>query len=252
MEISTVAKFVSTIVGIFGVLLTTGYIVLVLNIISNIGSKLGKEYNIERFGSIYSDTNYQNYENEYRIPQFYIIIFLSRRLLYILIILLCPKIPIAQQALNIYLHTLTFVYDIIMKPYTFSTVLGKLIYFLDLITVIIFGTLPLYMSEGKNQADLIGRIHIYILIFTIGISWIIIIVMNIKTLYLTFKTPTMIERVNQIIEDLNTRNATIRKSTIIGLPIRNRNKKGKRGKPKILVRKNKVVIKTRYSKRFKF
>ena len=121
------------------------------------------------------------------IQRYYIMIFLMRRFLYILIILFIYKYPILQQVCNITLHSLTFLYDIIMRPFPLG-IIGLLIYFFDFILAIIFGTLPLYMVY-INHAEGIGRVHIYILIVTIAISWLIIICINIRTIYRKFNKP---------------------------------------------------------------
>ena len=176
--------------------------VAVLNIISRLGKNLKKEKNMKRFGVLYGDTNYQTKEKRQYLPQYYILVFLMRRFLYVLIILFIFKYPILQQACNITLHTLTFIYDIIMRPFPIGVV-GMLIYFFDFILVIIFGSLPLYMAFS-NYAEDIGRVHIYLLIVTIILSWIIIFCVNIRTIYRKFQRPVItVEEITKRIEDEN-------------------------------------------------
>ena len=104
-----------------------------------------------------------------------------RRFLYIFIILFLFKWPILQQISNILIHFLTFMYDIILRPFPLG-LLGILIYFFDFILMLIFGSLPLYMIY-PDYSDQIARIQIYILVGTIALSWIIIIGLNIRTVY---------------------------------------------------------------------
>ena len=180
-------------------LLSCGYMVIVLNLLSRLGKNLKQEKNINKFGVLYQDTNYQTQENRKRLPQYYIIVFLMRRFLYILIILFIYKYPILQQICNITLHSLTFLYDIIMRPFPLG-IIGLLIYFFDFILAIIFGTLPLYMVY-INHAEGIGRVHIYILIVAIVLSWIIIICINIRTIYRKFhKRLATVEEIEERIE----------------------------------------------------
>ena len=108
-------------------------------------------------------------------------------ILYIYIYIFIYKYPVLQQICNITLHSLTFLYDIIMRPFPLG-IIGMLIYFFDFILAAIFGTLPLYMVY-VNQREDIGRIHIYILIATIVLSWMIIICLNIRTIYRKFHKP---------------------------------------------------------------
>ena len=167
-------------------LLSCTYIVFILNLISHLGRDLKEESNIQMFGVLYSDTNYHSHENRKKLSQYYNIIFLLRRLLYILIILFLYKTPIPQQAFNISIHLLIFIYDITLLPYS-TGLLGILTYFFDFILVLIFGSLPLYLVY-INHAEEIGRIHIYLLVATIAFSWIIIIGVNILTLWKYMQT----------------------------------------------------------------
>ena len=185
IEFKSKASTFASIFGLAGMFLSCGFIVIVLNILSNLGKNLKKEENLERFGSIYSDTNYNSHIRRRNLAHYYIIVFLMRRFLYVFIILFLFKYPIFQQVSNIILHLLTFLYDIIMCPYPLG-ILGVLIYFFDFILALIFGSLPLYIAY-PNKAEQIGRIHIYILIATIAISWIIIIGINIRTIYVKIK-----------------------------------------------------------------
>ena len=161
--------------------LSSGYIVFILNLISRLGRNLKSESNIHKFGVIYSDTNYEKHENRRKLNQYYIMVFLMRRLIYILIILFLYKFSTLQQICNISLHLLTFIYDIILKPYS-TGLIGLLIYFFDFIITLIFGSLPLYIFY-INNADQIGRIHIYVLIVTIALYWSIIIGVNLKAVW---------------------------------------------------------------------
>ena len=165
--------------------LCSSYIVIILNILSRIGNHLGRESNLQKFGTLYSDTNYNSFEKRQKLSHYDIIVFLLRRYLYVFIILFLFRYPILQQITNISLHFLTFLYDIVIRPFPLG-VLGILIYFFDFILMAIFGSLPLYMVFPE-KAEQIGRIHIYILIATIVLSWIIIIIMNAKTVYLKIK-----------------------------------------------------------------
>ena len=165
--------------------ITFGFIALVLNIISNISGQLNRTKIKQKFGCLYADTNYNNEEKKHLLPQFYHLVFLGRRFLYILVILGIYKIPILQQVCNISIHALTFLYDIKLRPYE-ANILGLLIYCFDFIVLVIFATLPLYMVY-PNKAEIIGKVHIYILIATIALSWIIIISINIRVIYNKFK-----------------------------------------------------------------
>ena len=73
-----------------------------------------------------------------------------------------------------------------MKPYSMKTVLGLLSYSFDFIAMAIFASLPIYMNI-TNYSEQAGRIHIYIIVATCGISWIIIIVMLILGWCLQYK-----------------------------------------------------------------
>ena len=201
--------------------------VLVINIISNITEKLESKDNLRKFGVLYEDTNYKTEEQRRRLPQYSIMVFLLRRFLYILIILLLYRFPFLQQSVNIFLHLSVFTYDIVLKPYPIS-VLGILTIFFDLVLVVMFASLPLYMIF-KDQADQIGRIHIYILIATIALSWVIIASMSVRTIYLKFRSPTLAEKIEEIISALHEENVpAIVTKTIPDVP---------RKLPKILVKK---------------
>ena len=184
-----------------GIFLSSYFVILVLNLISVLGKDLGKEHNLKKYGAIYSETNYKKHTQRKALNQYYIIIFLMRRLFYVFIILFIYKYPIMQQCFNIGLHTLTFIYDLIMRPYG-CTLLGIMIYFYDFILVLIVGSLPLYMKFA-DHADYIGRIHIYILVSTLILSWLVIIGVNIRVLYLKFRKPTDNEILDQIISEIN-------------------------------------------------
>ena len=69
-----------------------------------------------------------------------------------------------------------------MRPYPIKSVIGLLIYTFDFIAMGIFASLPIYMNT-TNYAEAAGRIHIYIIIATCVISWLIIIIMMVITLY---------------------------------------------------------------------
>ena len=166
-------------------LISTGIFVLFLNIISNIGGRLKMKKNIQRFGTFYEHTNYKSLENRKRLPHFYINIFLLRRLLYVLIILFLYEYPLIQQIMNIIIHTLAFLYDLKMHPYPIN-VLGLLTYFLNFVVAVIFASLPVYLKPRPFNQTL-GRIHIYILIATFILSWMIIIGMNIFEIYKKYK-----------------------------------------------------------------
>ena len=228
-------------------LLSCGYIVLVLNIISKLGRELKTERNISRFGTIYEDTNYQKHKNRMRLTQYYLIVFLGRRLLYVLIILLLYEVPIVQQSFNIAIHTFTFIYDITMRPFQFN-LLGTLIYFYDLILAIIFGSIPLYMVYPDN-ADQIGRAHIYLMIVVISISWVTIIGTCIYTIYKKLKGPTTSEIVTEIVQNLrkNERDAIY---DLPILPIRVRKGSQAEKKPKMWVL-NKRFSKKKQSRKTK-
>ena len=138
------------------------------------------------FGSLYADTNYSKLKDRRKLPHFRIIVFLFRRLFYVLIIIFLYKYPKLQQSCNIIIHFLILFYDIMMKPYKVKSVLGLLIYFFDFIAVLIFSTLPVYLTPTTN-AETYGKWHIYIIIATIAISWLIIICINVNTVYKAYK-----------------------------------------------------------------
>ena len=168
------------------------------------GKKLEEEDNLQRFGCLYADTNYKSHERRRRIPQYIIIIFLLRRFLYILIILFLYKRPTLQQISNVAIHLIVFLYDLLMRPYPFN-IIGILIYAFDFCLAGLFGSLPLYMLY-PNQSDAIGRIHIYILIVTFGISWTVIIGLNIRTIHRKFRTPSIREQLDAFVEEYNRKN----------------------------------------------
>ena len=77
-------------------------------------------------------------------------------------------------------------------------------YFFDLVLAIFFSSLPIYMIlDDPSESEFMGRVHIYILIATIALSWMIILGMSIRTIYLKFKKPTMKEQLEEIISNLN-------------------------------------------------
>ena len=73
-----------------------------------------------------------------------------------------------------------------MRPYSMKTVIGLLIYTFDFIAMGIFASLPVYMN-ATSYSEQIGRIHIYIIVATCGISWIIIIIMMLIRLCMHYK-----------------------------------------------------------------
>ena len=192
---------------------------------------------IKRFGVLYIDTNYKKHENRMKLHQYYIMTFLARRLFYVLIILFLWRIPITQQVLNITIHSLIFVYDLLCKPCS-TNILGILIYFFDLILVIIFGSLPLYMAYPDYSVTL-GRIHVYILIATIALSWIIIVCSNIIAIYHKLKAPTIDEQADQIIAQLTaTPNYATTEIIPESMPVK---AKEKTKKPTMLVQNKRYV-----------
>ena len=213
--------------------------VVVINIISRITDNLGSEDNLKKFGVLYQDTNYKNEEQRGNLPQYSIMVFLLRRFLYILTILLFYRTPFIQQCINISIHFFTFIYDIILKPYPIS-VLGILTIFFDLVLVVIFVSLPLYMIF-EDQADQIGRIHIYILIATIALSWVIIACMSVRTIYLKFRRPTLEEKVGQIIAALKEENISLTPAMTPGT-VMNTLSNVPRKKPVILIKKTNNFI----------
>ena len=164
-------------------LVTFGFIVIVFNIISKIGGKqLKNRTNLQKFGALYSLTQYSTLKGRARIPQFYIIIFLLQRLLYSLLILFAYKSPKLQQILNILVHTITFLITIIIRPYSIKQMIGAMVYFFDFVGLIIFATLPLYLTPNAN-ADRIGIVHIFLLVGVFVVAWIAIMVSNIYQIY---------------------------------------------------------------------
>ena len=228
-----------------GILLSSGYIVLVLNLISRMGKGLKKEENQQKFGAIYADTNYKKHKERRNMKQYYIIVFLGRRLGYVLIILFLWRMPIVQQCFNIFLHTLTFIYDVLMRPHGI-TLLGIMIYFYDFILLLFFATLPLYMKFVDN-AEFIGRIHIYSLIATLILSWIIIIIVNIRIIYLKFRKPKQSEIIEQIVSQINDESRKDNSSifTRVRLQMNKDKPKTPNKKGKILVRTNIIQHKPR-------
>ena len=181
-------------------ILSFSYLGIVFNIISGIGRRLSRECNLQRYGSLYSDTNYKSHIQRTRLAQYYIIIYLTRRLLYVLLIIFLYKAPIIQQVCNIALHASTFVYSILMKPYAFN-LLGIIIYFFNFMIFLIQASLPLYMIY-PDSASHVGRVQIYIITGVIGISWIVIFSMNFKSIYLKYKKPTLNEQIQAIEQNI--------------------------------------------------
>ena len=189
---------ISSIIGILGMLISTGVIVIFLNVISNIKYQLKNPEIMKKFGGLYEDTNYSKKSQRIRLAQFYIIIFLLRRLCYALIVIFLAEHQLLQQIMNISIHTMAFLYDIIMKPYSMKTVLGLLIYTFDFIAMIIFASLPMYMNI-TTYSEQAGRIHIYIIIATCGISWIIIVVIMVLRLCLLYKNYKIAQNTPEVI-----------------------------------------------------
>ena len=163
-------------------IISIGVIVLFLNVISNIKYELKNPEILRKFGALYEDANYLKRHNRIRLVQFSIIVFLLRRLFYALIVIFLAEHQLVQQIMNIFVHTSTFLYDIIMRPYSMKTILGLLIYTFDFIAMGIFASLPIYMST-TNYAEAAGRIHIYIIVSTCGLAWLIIIIIMGISLY---------------------------------------------------------------------
>ena len=168
------------------------------------GDNLDTEENLQKFGCLYSDTNYKIEEKRRGIPQYTIIIFLLRRFLYILIILFIYRMPNLQQISNVTIHLMVFIYDLHLRPYPFNLI-GLLIYSFDFCLAGLFASLPLYMIF-PSHSDAIGRIHIYMLIVIFGISWMVIVGLNIRTIYRKFKKPSLKEQVEAIVEECNRKN----------------------------------------------
>ena len=171
-----------------GMLISFGFIVLIINILSNISNKLNNESNMQKFGSLYSDTDFVKYESRKKIAHFYIIVFLLRRLFYSWIIIFLYEWPLMQQILNISVHSILLLYDLFMQPYSFKKIIGIMIYSFDFIAVVIFATLPVYLSPNSHAED-IGRFHIYLIVATFVISWITIVAINIINIYQKYTTP---------------------------------------------------------------
>ena len=178
-------------------IISVGMIVVFLNVISNIVKNLENPNLVQSLGTLYADTNYLGDTQRIKLAQFHIIVFLLRRLLYALIIIFLYKHPLFQQILNIAIHSLTFGYDLFMKPYSMKTMLGLLIYFFDFIAFAIFASLPVYLTP-TSYSEQLGRIHIYIIVATCGISWIVIIFMSILNLYIQYKAYNTEERKRQV------------------------------------------------------
>ena len=165
---------------------------------------LEKEENLQKFGCLYSETNYKSHEKRSRIPQYITIIFLMRRFLFVLVILFIYKEPILQQISNVTIHLIVFIYDMLMRPYPFNLI-GILIYSFDFCLAGLFVSLPLYMIF-PNHSDAIGRIHIYILIVIFGLSWVVIVGLNARTIYRQFKTPSIREQLDAFVQEYNRKN----------------------------------------------
>ena len=154
-----------------------------------------KEKNIRKFGVLYGETNYLKHKGRKNVSQFFMSIFLLRRLSYTLVILFIYKWPNTQQIVNITVHGVALIYELINRPYSMRTLLGILIYFLDFVAFIIFATLPLYLNPSNN-ADKIGRFHIYLIVITFGLSWIAVIYEILHELYIRYKKPTERVKIN--------------------------------------------------------
>ena len=176
-------------------ILAIGFIVLITNIISNLGKTIKNKENIQKFGILYGETNYLKHQGRRQLSQFFINIFLLRRLCYALIILFLTKFPKTQQIINIAIHSITFLYGIIMRPFSMRNILGLLIYFLDFVAFVIFVTLPLYLKPNDN-ANIIGRFHIYLITVTFALSWIAVICSILQEIYIKYKKPSELVRVN--------------------------------------------------------
>ena len=123
-----------------------------------------------------------------------------------------------------------------------------------------------------DEAEMIGRIHIYVLIATIVISWGIIFGINIKAIYERYKKPTMKERLEKIISEIKYPNDDITsperglnielvsggrtdslpqrvKTRIRSSSVPKRNVKRK---PVVYVRKDKIVIRQNITKNITF
>ena len=212
---------------------------------------MSNESNLRKFGVLYRETDYKSHTNRLKLNQYYELAFLIRRLGYVLIILLLYKFPIVQQCFNIAIHLTIFLYDIIIKPHG-TTVLALMIYLYDFILVIIFGSLPLFMIF-VDKAVMFGRIHIYILIGVLILSWIIIVIINIHAIYKKYKKPTQAEIVEGIIAGL-TRENNETSTNPTGITTENESRIEERrnpGKVRILVRKNKITMRPHHGFRFR-
>ena len=178
MGISTQAELISTIFGSIGIMIALGYPILVLHTISRRTYKLTSEVCLRRYGSLYSSTQYNRTES---LCQLYIIFFLMRRLLYIGIIIFLKYSATAQQILNIILHLGMCIWNYKNKPFGTKSRIGILIHSFDYFVFILFAGLPIFFIRmSPSLFAIFGLIYISAICLVILVSWVIIIIDNIK------------------------------------------------------------------------
>ena len=73
----------------------------------------------------------------------------------------------------------------IARPYSLQTLIGVMVYIFDFVALVIFATLPLYFKPNVN-ADTIGLVHIYLIVITFALSWLVIITKILFQIYQKF------------------------------------------------------------------
>ena len=179
MNSTTKAELVSTTIGFAGILMTFLYPVLVLHTISRRTYKLTSEVNLRRYGSLYSETQYNRTES---LCHLYIIFFLTRRLLYVAIIIFLKYSCTAQQILNISIHFLMCLWNYKNKPFGNSKI-GMLIYSFDYFAFGLFAFLPFFFVKmPQRYKSACGFVYIAAISLVVFVSWIIIIMANVRVI----------------------------------------------------------------------